>query len=104
MAWLSSAPEKNYPNDDYRELLELTMIFLGSPPLGGIKFHAPGAVHHGRWMVKAIYAIEIWMFRSPFRLTRSGEKDCESYASSWPESIPRRGRLSLRVLVLLYLI
>lgn len=74
LAWLSSALEMTYPRDDYRELLELTMLFLGSPPPRGIHFHAPGAVHQGRWMAKAIYAIKIWMFRSQFRLTPSEEK------------------------------
>ncbi len=48
--------------DDYRELLELTMIFLGGIPKNGISFHIPGAVSHARWMSKAIYAFKIFLF------------------------------------------
>ena len=45
--------------DDYRELLELTIIFLGGIPKNGISFRVPGAISHVRWMVKAIYAFNI---------------------------------------------
>jgi len=36
--------------EDYRELLELTFIFLGATPPHGITFRYPGAFHHARWM------------------------------------------------------
>ena len=36
--------------DDYKELLELTVIFLGGIPPKGIKFRYPGAFHRARWM------------------------------------------------------
>ena len=39
---------KKHPRDDYRELLELTMIFLGGIPKKGISFRIPGAVSHAR--------------------------------------------------------
>lgn len=55
--------------DDYRELLELSIIFIGEIPIGGVKFKAPGATHHARWMAKLLYALKIWMFRNQFRLT-----------------------------------
>jgi hypothetical protein len=34
--------------EDYRELLELTIIFLGGTPHRGISFCIPGASHHAR--------------------------------------------------------
>ena len=34
--------------DDYRELVELVIIFLGGAPPSGIRFRAPGAMHHAR--------------------------------------------------------
>ncbi|KAL4092416.1 hypothetical protein QTP88_026917 [Uroleucon formosanum] len=61
--------EKNHPRDDYRELLELTVIFLGGILPNGIHFKKPGAIHHARWMAKAIYSLKIYLFREQFRLT-----------------------------------
>ena len=54
--------------DDYRELLELTIIFLGGIPPRGIHFFYPGAIHRARWMAKAINAIKVWLFRGEFPL------------------------------------
>jgi len=56
------------PRDDYRELLELVIIFLGGTPQRGIHFMAPGAIHHARWMAKALYVLKIYLFRDQFRL------------------------------------
>ncbi|KAL4098132.1 hypothetical protein QTP88_022794 [Uroleucon formosanum] len=61
--------EENHPRDDYRELLELTVIFLGGILPNGIHFKKPGAIHHARWMAKAIYSLKIYLFREQFRLT-----------------------------------
>ncbi|KAF0744055.1 Uncharacterized protein FWK35_00030830, partial [Aphis craccivora] len=59
--------------NDYKELLELTMIFLGDKPNNTIFFHTPGAIHHARWMAKAIYCLKAFMFRNLFKLTISEE-------------------------------
>jgi len=77
--------------DDYRELLELTVIFLGQVPPRGVRFLAPGPMHHARWMSKAIYALKVWMFRSQFKLTAREEKGLREiavfvsrlYAKAW---------------------
>ncbi|KAJ8388023.1 hypothetical protein AAFF_G00148140 [Aldrovandia affinis] len=77
--------------DDYRELLELTVIFLGHVPPRGVRFLAPGPMHHARWMSKAIYALKVWMFRSQFKLTAREEKGLQQiaifvshlYAKAW---------------------
>ena len=61
------------PRDDYRELLELSIVFL-RVPMRGISFRAPAGQHRARWMAKAIYALKIWMFRDQFRLTKREEK------------------------------
>ena len=37
------------PQKQQRELLELTMIFLGGIPKNGVWFSTPGAVSHARW-------------------------------------------------------
>lgn len=36
------------PRDDYKELLQLTLIFLGSVPSHNVSFRFPGAFHHAR--------------------------------------------------------
>jgi len=77
--------------DDYRELLELTVIFLGQVPPRGVRFLAPGPMHHARWMSKAIYALKVWMFRRQFKLTAREENGlrqiavfvCRLYAKAW---------------------
>lgn len=54
---------KEICRDDYRELLELVVMFLGFNLPKGNKFRKPGASHHARWMSKAIYSLKIFMFR-----------------------------------------
>jgi len=60
--------------DDYREFIDLVVIFLGGSPERGISFMAPGPMHHARWMSKVIYSLKVWMFRSQFKLTAFEEK------------------------------
>jgi len=60
------------PRDDYRELLELTLIFLGETPARGARFMKPGAMHQARWMSKVLYSFK--MFRNQFHLTPREEK------------------------------
>jgi len=65
---------KSHNRDDYRELLELAVIFLGGSPPRGISFQYPGAMHHARWMSKAIYSPKIFVFRKQFKFKKN-EKD-----------------------------
>ena len=60
--------------DDYREFIELSIIFLGGLPARVIHFMAPGAIHHARWLSKVIYSLKVWMFRSQFKLTSFEQK------------------------------
>lgn len=69
-----------HPRDDYEELLELSVIFVGSTPARGIHFRAPGAMHRARWMAKTIYALKVWMFRDQFRMTAAEEKGMRDLA------------------------
>lgn len=65
---------KDIHRDDYKEFLELVVLFLGHSLPDGNKFKRPGASHHARWMSKAIYALKIFMFRDQFELLQE-EKD-----------------------------
>ncbi|XP_073972974.1 uncharacterized protein [Rhodnius prolixus] len=58
------------PRDDYKELLELSLIFLGEMPRDQVSFKRPGAIHHARWMAKAIYCLKMFIFRDEFVLSK----------------------------------
>ena len=66
--------EQQQPREDYREFLELVMVFLGAVPSRCVRFMAPGPMHHARWMSIVIYSLKIWMFRSQFCLTAREER------------------------------
>ena len=55
--------------DDYKELLQQALLFLGVPPADGQRIMAPGAFHRVRWMAKLVYCLKIYLFRSQFNLT-----------------------------------
>ena len=46
--FLKGALNVTQPRDDYRELLELAVIFLGDEPSRGVRFSAPGTMHNSR--------------------------------------------------------
>lgn len=109
---LKQLKRKAQPRDDYREFLELVLIFLGHVPPRGVRLLAPGAVHHARWMAKILYAFKIYMFREQFHLTAREEKGLREitvfvinvYLGAWftaplPVSAPRRDLDLLQKLV-----
>jgi hypothetical protein len=57
------------PRDDYKELLNLALLFLGAADDRPHTIIAPGALHRARWMSKLIYSLKIYIFRSQFSLT-----------------------------------
>jgi len=79
------------PREDYRELLELVLIFLGETPPRGVRFRVPGAFHHARWMSKLIYVLKIFLFQNQFKLTKRESVGCLDfglfvsliYAKAW---------------------
>src|SRR6218665_1485069 len=69
-----SAAEKRQVRDDYRELLELSVVFLGGTPPRGIRFQYPGAIHRARWMARAIYSLKMWLFHKQYEPLQLGSK------------------------------
>src|SRR6218665_3807685 len=65
----TSAIRDSHPREDYRELLQLCLIFLGEEVDGKLLFRAPGAMYSARWMSKAIYSIKICLFKDQMQLT-----------------------------------
>lgn len=72
-SFIKSLIEQDFTRDDYKELLELTLIFLDLVPHDKVKFKKPGAFHHARWMAKAIYSLKIYLFRDQFKLKPNEE-------------------------------
>jgi hypothetical protein len=57
--------------EDYKELIELSIIFLNGNLDKKLKIHPPGAMHQVRWMSRAIYCLKIYIFRKQFSLSSS---------------------------------
>ena len=48
-----------FPREDYRELCELTFVWLGGVVPNGFQFQYPGAWHYARFMMQAIYYLKL---------------------------------------------
>ena len=68
-AFASEMLRVSQPRDDYKELLELVLIFTGY--MKNPTFKIPRAMHRARWMSKAIYVLEIYLFWDEFPLVAS---------------------------------
>lgn len=68
-SFVQEALKNLQPRDDYKELLQLTLVFLGCVPSDSVTFRYPGAFHHARWMAKAIYCLKIFIFRDQCEMT-----------------------------------
>ena len=103
-----------HPRDDYRELLELSIIVLGGQPKRGIRITRPGALHRARWMAKIIYAVKVFLFRDQdkFQLTQAElsrikrfvEFSVSTYVAPWykapcPTSAPAQDLALLKSLL-----
>ena len=58
---VAALQEEKLPREDYREILEITLIFCGEIP-SWVHFQAPGAFHHAKWMSKLDYILKIYLF------------------------------------------
>ena len=61
--------QKKYARDDYRELIELSIIFLGRDKEKKPKIRPFGAIHQARWMARAIYSLKICLLQSHFKIS-----------------------------------
>lgn len=59
-----------HPRADYKELLQLSVIFLGGD-IPNFDFKQPGAMHRARWMAKIIYSIKIVLFKQQFKMKKT---------------------------------
>ena len=66
--------EGTWPRDDYKELLELIIIWLGgNVPSFNLKF--PGADHHARWLSKAIYYMKLALLSNQFPMDKEEQEE-----------------------------
>ena len=98
---------------DYKEVLELGLLFLGDIPSEKYTIRRPGAMHHARWMSKVLYGLKIFLFREQFQLTEDEYESLRKfviftikvYLGAWfragkPISAPRRDLEFLKTLSL----
>ena len=77
LAWAQvELSKKTWPREDYRELLELMIVYLGGT-VPDFSFKMPGADHHARWMSKAIYNLKIKLLSKVFSLSPEEEIQVE---------------------------
>ncbi|GBN39023.1 hypothetical protein AVEN_58541-1 [Araneus ventricosus] len=92
--YLSNALKNKNLKNDYQELVELGIVFIGRNSDSTIKIRPPGALHHARWMAKAIYSFKIFLFRQLLSLKMSEVNGLKNiclflvtvYVKSWLES------------------
>ena len=65
MTNLLTSPNKKsqFPTDNYREMVELTLTVLGGKVPGGFKFRKPGAYHKARFMANVIYGTKMFLLQ-----------------------------------------
>ncbi len=63
--------KNTFRREDYRELLELTIIYLGGSTSWKFKLRKPGAHHHARFMAYAIYFLKIELMSERFSLDQN---------------------------------
>lgn len=64
---------KKIARDDYRELIELSIIFLGGDTEQKFKIRPPSAMHQARWMARAIYSLKILLLSSQFKISKKNK-------------------------------
>ncbi|CAH1114474.1 unnamed protein product [Psylliodes chrysocephalus] len=65
----------SHPRKDYKELLQLSPLYLGSWSQDEFSFRIPGALHQTRWIAKAIYALKIVLFTKQLNMTQRELKE-----------------------------
>ena len=65
-----------FPREDYKELCSLVVVWLAGPEaVDGFSFQYPGAFHHARFMMQAIYSLKIRLLSNQVDILSREEKD-----------------------------
>ena len=73
--------KKIFPRDDYKELLDLLIVWLGGP-VENFTFKYPGADHHARWMSKQIYTLKIALLSDQIEICEVEEVEADEEADN----------------------
>lgn len=68
--WFKNQMEEYHHRDDYREVLQLAVLFLGGAIEANVTIRAPGAFHNARWMAKIIYCLKMFLYRYQLKLPK----------------------------------
>ena len=63
-----------WPRNDYKELLELVIVWLGGK-VNTFTFKFPGADHHARWLSKAIYYMKLALLSKQFIMEEKDQQE-----------------------------
>jgi len=58
-----------HQRDDYKELLQLVLLFLGEATVEEFSLRSPGAFHHARWMAKGIYSLKLILTKNQLKMS-----------------------------------
>lgn len=59
----SNAIKEYSPREDYKDLLQLRLVFLGGSQEEEFSFRSPGEMLQPRWMAKAISSLKIFVLK-----------------------------------------
>ena len=63
LEFLNEVDKDNLVRDDYREVVNLSKLFIMGKPNEFVRLRSPGALHKARWMAKFIYSIKIVLMK-----------------------------------------
>lgn len=69
-----------HPREDYKELLQLSLLYLGGWSENDFSFRVPGALHQARWMSKAIYTLKIVLFNKQLSIPQQEKNGMQRVA------------------------
>jgi len=56
--------QQDHCRDDYKELLQLVLLYLDGQSSTNFKIHPPGAIHNARWMSKVITSLKLLLLET----------------------------------------
>ena len=56
--------KQQFPTNNYRDMVDLTLAVLGGNVPGGLKFRLPGAFHKARFMANVIHGTKMFLLQN----------------------------------------
>ena len=61
-----------FPRGDYKELVDLTLLYFGAKDPSEVKIQRPGATHKARWMARLLHTLKIVLLKRAVKDSMSG--------------------------------